>query len=115
VCLTKATGIDDAERATHTDAIRRAMREAVRDAKSVDVSVSKLSVTVADDKVLVTAEIKVVVSNEGQIRSLGSGSATFAIAKRTYRPERARELRSQALQDALEAVQRRLRASRPVA
>ncbi len=113
-------GIDDAERATHVDAIRRAMESAFHDVagvKHVDLIVSKLAVVINAETVDVTAEVKVVISTAtGEIRSFCSGTATFTIAKRRYRPERALALRHQVLADALDGLQRRLRAQyRPVA
>lgn len=107
-------GIDDAERGCHVDAIRRAMVEAFRDAKDakyVDVVVSKLTVELQNDHVSVSAEIKVVISSGAEIRSFGSGTAVFTISKRQYRPERVSALRHQALADALDGLQRRLRAT----
>ena len=111
VCL-QTTGIDDAERATHVAEIRRVLAEAAPDVKTIDVAVTKLSVVIGDDKVLVSAEVSVVVSTgDDQIRSFGSGTATFTIARRPYRPERVAALRQLVLGDALDGVQRRVRAA----
>jgi hypothetical protein len=114
-------GMDDAERACHVDAIRKAMTEAVRetgvDAKTVDLAVSKLSIVIGEDKVQVSAELSVIISTaKDELRSFGSGTATFSIAKRAYRPERTAKLRHQVLSDALDGLQRRMRAAyRPAA
>ena len=111
-----AVGIDDAERAAHVEAIRRVMTEAFRDAndiKHVDVVATKLTVTINQETVDVSAEVKVVVSTtSNEIRSFVSGCATFTISKRQYKPARLADLRHQALTDALEGVQRRLRPRR---
>jgi len=109
-------GIDDAERACHADAIRRVMKDAVRDAgidaKSVDVTVSKLAVVIGEDKVEISAEIKVVISTtDDQLRSFGSGTARFEIARRQFRPARVAALRHQVLNDALDGLYRRMRAT----
>ena len=109
-------GIDDAERACHTDAVRRVMKDAVRDAgidaKSVDVTVAKLAVVIGEDKVEISAEIKVVISTtDDQIKSFGSGTAKFSIARRQFRPARVAALRHQVLNDALDGLYRRIRAT----
>ena len=109
-------GIDDAERAVHVDALRTQMRALLVDAnidvKSADVCVSKLSIVVGQDKVIVSAEVRIVLSTkDDRILSLVSGTATFAIDKRQYRPEKTRELRRQVLADALGGVAKRMRAA----
>src|SRR5688572_312110 len=111
-----SVGMDDAERTCHVDAIRRVMTEALREAgieaKAVDIAVSKLSVVIGDERVEISAELKVIISTANdEIRSFGSGTATFSIAKRQYRPERSAKLRHQVLSDALDGLQRRLRAA----
>lgn len=109
-------GLDDAERAVHADALRTQMRallhDAGIDAKSADICVSKLSIVIGDDKVVVSAEVRIVLSTkDDRILSLASGTATFAIARRHYRPEKTRELRGQVLADALDGLGRRVRAA----
>ena len=112
ICMDGVSGIDDAERAGHVAAIRRTMTEAAPDVKTIDVAVTKLSVVIGDDKVLVSAELKVIVSTrDDQMQSFGAGTATFTIARRQYRPERVTALRRQVLSDALDGVQRRMRAA----
>jgi hypothetical protein len=109
-------GIDETERTSHADAIRRAMAEAFRDAndiKHVDLVVTKLNVILNEETVDISAEIKVVVSTtSNEIRSFVSGCATFTISKRQYKPARLAQLRHQALTDALEGLSRRLRPRR---
>lgn len=112
ICMDGLSGIDDAERATHIAEIRRTMADAAPGVKTIDVAVTKLSVVIGDDKVLVSAELRVIVSTrDDQIRSFGAGTATFTIARRQYRPERVAALRHQVLTDALDGVQRRMRAA----
>ena len=104
-----STGMDEAERACHADAVRKALQGV--DAKSIDVSVAKLTLVIGADKVEVTAEINVVISTtDDQIRTLGSGTAKFSVARRQFRPHRAVALRGQALGDALEGISKKLRA-----
>ena len=112
VCMDGTSGIDDAERAAHVAQLRRTLAEAAPEVKTIDVAVTKLSIVIGDDKVLVSAEVKVVVSTrDDQIKSFGVGTATFTVARRHYRPERAGALRHQVLGDALDGVQRRRRAA----
>jgi hypothetical protein len=112
ICMPQTAGIDAAERTAHEDAIRRAMIAAAPDAKAIDVSVSKLSVVIGKDNVEVSAELKVVVSTtDDQIRSFGSGTARFSVARRQHRPERVPALRRQVLLDALDGLHRRMRAA----
>jgi hypothetical protein len=111
-----ATGIDDTERTGHVDAIRRAMREAIRDAsieiRHVDVCVTKLVTEIAAERVDISVELKVVVSTaDDRIRSVGSGTAVSSTPRRAFRIERLPALRRQALGDALEGLQHRLRAA----
>ena len=111
VCM-PPTGIDADERAAHIDAIKRAMIAAAPDAKTIDVSVTKLGVVIGETDVEISAELKVIVStSDDQIRSYGSGTATFSIARRQFRNERAAALRHQVLNDALDGLQRRMRAT----
>jgi hypothetical protein len=109
VCM-PATGIDAPERAEHIAAIKRAMIAAAPDAKTIDVNVSKLSVVISADQVEISAELKVIVSSsDDQIRSYGSGTATYSIARRQFRPARAGVLRRQVIHDALDGLHRRMR------
>jgi hypothetical protein len=111
VCM-PPSAIDAVERAAHIDAIKRAMIAAAPDAKTIDVSVAKLSVVIGEKNVEVIAELKVIVSSsDDQIRSYGSGTATFSVARRQYRPARVGALRRQVLLDALDGLHRRMRAA----
>lgn len=109
-------GIDAAERAVHADALRAQTEALLRDAnievKSADVCVSKLSIVVGVDKVVVSAEVRLVLSTkDDRILSLAAGTATFSIERRQYRPEKTRELRSQVLAGALDGLGKRVRAA----
>jgi hypothetical protein len=112
----RQAGIDDAERAFHTNALSRQMEALLRDTKldvrTVDICVSKISIVIGTDKVTVSAEVRIVLSTKNdQILSVASGTARFDIDKRQYRPEKTRELRGQVLADALDGVGKRVRAS----
>lgn len=114
VCTDAVVGIDAKERADHVDAIRRAMTDAIReariDAKTADIAVTKLAVVIGEDKIEVSAEIKVVIStSDDQLRSFASGTATFTIARGRYRADRLTSLRHQVLDDALDGLRRRMR------
>jgi hypothetical protein len=112
ICMPQTAGIDAAERAAHENAIRRAMIAAAPDAKTIDVAISKLAVVIGDDKVEISAELKVVVStSDDQIRSFASGTAKLTLARRQYRPERVAALRRQVIMDALDGLHRRMRAA----
>lgn len=99
--------MDDAERTCHVDAIHKAMRDV--DAKSIDVGVTKLEVAIGSDRVIVTAEVKLVIAKRGdRIHSLASTKATVTVARREFHTHHARALRQQALRGALVSLQRRL-------
>jgi hypothetical protein len=53
----------------------------------------------------------VISTSDNQLRTFGSGTATFTLARRQYRPERLAALRGQVLADALEGLTRRMRAT----
>ena len=107
-------GIDDTERTAHAEAIRTAMRTALQDAgaKSADVCVTKLGIEITDDTVVVSAEIAIVISDsDDRIRTFASGTATYSIARRKYRPEQTGAMRKQVVADALDGLGRRVRAA----
>lgn len=111
-----SAGMDEAERSHHIEAIRRMMRDAYAEAKTIDVTVAKLSIVIGAQRVDVSTEIKVVIcAADDRILTLGSGSAAFSIPRRQFRANRAIVLRHQVLRDALEEISRKLRAARPVA
>jgi hypothetical protein len=105
----RIASVDDAaERASHVDAVKRSLRDV--SAHSIDVVVSKL-VVARNGQVI--AKIDVVLSNAGGIRAIASGSATFVARKHQLKNPSA--LRREALDCALEAVQKKFRATtRPV-
>ena len=104
-----ASVTDAAERAAYVEVVKRSLR--TLEAHTIDVVVSKLVIAANGE---VSAKIEVVLSTAAGIRSIASGSAVFVAPR--HQLKNAPALRREALDHALDAVNKRVRSSsRPVA